>query len=180
MVIRASQALNRGPIIRAFFAVCVACGTLVLLAAPAQASQASTTSTTPCWKLLLNEWEGGAITTTFAIPCYHEAINQLPADVRDYSNARADIEAALEQAIALKEHRPITATIAGTTTTFQPVAPKPPKSKKSSTIFTKLTPGGAGSFPLPLLILGLLAILLVLAGLGGLGWRRFQARRGSP
>ena len=43
-----------------------------------------------------------------------------------------------------------------------------------------ITPGGADSFPLPLLILGLLAILLVLAGVGGMLWRRYQGPGPGP
>jgi len=178
--------LNRGPFARTLLVACAAAGALAFLAMPAQASQSATT---PCWKSLLNEWLAGPITTIFPIPCYHQAIKHLPLDVREYSNAANDIELALERAIALKEHKAVTATIAGTTTTIQPVAPTPTtttttttkKKTKSpfSSAITKITPGGSGSFPLPLLILGLIAILLVLAGVGGLAWRRYQDRRGT-
>jgi hypothetical protein len=42
-------------------------------------------------------------------------------------------------------------------------------------VIVDASPGGATSFPLPLVILGSLAVLLVAAGVGGLAWRRFRA-----
>src|SRR5579871_6155723 len=48
----------------------------------------------PCWKLLLNEWYGGAITTIYPLPCYTQAIDHLPADISVYSSAKQDIQAA--------------------------------------------------------------------------------------
>jgi len=173
--------LNRGPFTRTLLVGCAVFGALALFAVPAQASHASTL---PCWKRLLNDLYDGTINNVYPIACYHSAINHLPLDVQEYSNARNDIEKALAQAIALKEHHAVTATIAGVTTTVQPVAPPPvTKKKKSKSPIQKaikdITPGGPGSFPLPLLILGMLAIVLVLAGVGGMAWRRYQGRRGT-
>jgi hypothetical protein len=42
------------------------------------------------------------------------------------------------------------------------------------------SPGGADSFPLPLLILGIIAIVLVLAGVGGMLWRRYHGPGATP
>src|SRR5207248_11096209 len=81
----------------------------------------------------------------------------------------------------------------GTTVTgIQPGATQPGRTSSTQTTTAKkkpkgpigkalrdITPGGADSFPLPLLILGLLAILLVLAGVGGMIWRRYQGP-GTP
>jgi hypothetical protein len=152
---------------------------------------------TPCWKLLLNDWYDGAISNIYPIPCYHQAIKHLPTDVQVYSSAREDILRALQQAVArqkqTKTHvttiEPLPTTNETTTTTALPsggstttVAPPPKKHKRGpiGTALRDITPGGADSFPLPLLILGLLAILLVLAGVGGLIWRRYQSRGGPP
>ena len=159
------------------------------------ASAAPAPAATPCWKLLLNDWYDGTISNIYPIPCYHEAINHLPTDVQVYSSARDDILRALQQAVQnqKKTKKTVTAIETGATTpgrtsstatTTTPVTqttPTTPKKKRGpiGKALRDITPGGADSFPLPLLILGLLAILLVLAGLGGMAWRRYQGR-GSP
>jgi hypothetical protein len=57
---------------------------------------------------------------------------------------------------------------------------KPPKGDNPvSATAGNLSPGGADSFPLPLLILGGLALVLVAAGGIGLLVRRWQARGGA-
>src|SRR5213593_1151403 len=53
-----------------------------------------------CWQKLLNDWFDGSIKGTYSVRCYHEAINHLPEDVRDYSQARDDLNRALLAAIA--------------------------------------------------------------------------------
>ena len=139
----------------------------------------------PCWKSLLNEWYGGAITTIYPVHCYRQAINHLPVDVQVYSSARQDIQAAENAAAhhkaAPKSSRPgpipgqttTTAgviTTPGTTTTTDS---NPPKKKHGLIgILDDITPGNPQSFPLPLLILGALAILLVIAGGAGMIWQR--------
>lgn len=159
------------------------------------ASAVPAPAATPCWKLLLNDWYDGTISNIYPIPCYHEAINHLPTDVQVYSSARDDILRALQQAVQnqKKTKKTVTAIETGATTpgrtsstdtTTTPVTQKTPTTPKKKRgpigkALRDITPGGADSFPLPLLILGLLAILLVLAGLGGMAWRRYQGR-GSP
>src|SRR5438128_12379401 len=71
----------------------------VLLAALAFGA-GNATAKAPCWKTLLNDWFDGRIDNTYPVHCYHEAINHLPEDVRDYSEARHDLTRALENAIA--------------------------------------------------------------------------------
>ena len=166
----------------------------------AQASSHSA-SAIPCWKRLLNDWYDGTINNTYPIPCYQQAVNHLPADLRIYGSARDDILAARQ---AAERHRsappeqghPIvstptsttttttaTLTTNGTTTTTTTVAVVPISTttppKKSSGIggaLDKLNPGNPDSFPLPLLILGALAILLVIAGGAGMLWQRSHPR----
>jgi hypothetical protein len=169
--------------------VVAACAALAFLAPSAGAA----TAVTPCWKLLLNDWYDGTINNIYPIPCYKQAIDHLPTDVDVYSSAREDIERALQQAIARQKHsgttvtapEPAPVTHGGTTTNAHgqtTTTPPTTTTKKGpiSNAIKDLTPGGADSFPLPLLILGLLAILLVIAGLGGLGWRWYQNRGGTP
>jgi hypothetical protein len=144
----------------------------VALAGAAQPASAAV----PCWKKLLNDWYQPPINNVYPIPCYHQAIKQLPTDVSVYSSARDDINRALQQAIAdeRKSHQQVTTITPVTTTTKK--KPKGPIGRA----LRDITPGGADSFPLPLLILGLLAILLVAAGVAGLVWKRLQLRRGGP
>jgi len=158
-----------------------ACAALAFSVAPAGAA-------TPCWKLLLNDWYDGAINNTYPIPCYQQAIDHLPTDVDVYSSAREDIQRALQQAIQKEKTtgttvtniEPGTSEPGRSTSTTTSTAPTTTVKKKKSGPFHSaikdLTPGGADSFPLPLLILGFLAVLLVLAGLGGMAWRRYQGR----
>lgn len=177
--------MNRVTLLRAVVAVCA------LTFAFAVSSPAATARATavPCWKALLNDWYDGTINNVYPIPCYHQAIDHLPLDVSVYSSARDDIERALQKALAAEHasHKTIT-TITPTTpipnkgTTGKQTTTTTPKKKRSpvSSAIRDITPGGPGSFPLPLLILGMLAILLVLAGVGGLIWRRYQGRGGPP
>jgi len=168
-------------------ALVAACAFAALCSTPAPAA-------TPCWKLLLNDWYDGTINNVYPIPCYHQAIDHLPTDVQVYSSARDDIQRALQQAIRAQKtsHHTVTsiqpgATQPGRTTstsTSTSTGPATTTTKKKKGPISKalrdITPGGADSFPLPLLILGLLAILLVLAGVGGMLWRRYQGPGSTP
>jgi hypothetical protein len=168
--------------------IVAACAAVAIFAPSAGAASA----VTPCWKLLLNDWYDGAINNIYPIPCYKQAINHLPTDVDVYSSAREDIQRALQQAIArqnqsgttVTQPEPAPVTHSGTTTNGTTTAANTTTTTKKKGPISKaikdLTPGGADSFPLPLLILGLLAILLVIAGLGGLGWRWYQNRGSTP
>jgi hypothetical protein len=153
------------------FVVC--CAALAVFAGPATAAPP------PCWKTLLNDWYDGHIDHIYAIPCYQQAIDHLPRDVENYSSAKDDIQRALQQAIERGTTTTTSGGVGGTTTTTTTPAP-PKKDSGLPGVIHKLSPGGADSFPLPLLILGLLAILLVLAGVGGMAWRRYQGRHETP
>ena len=158
-------------------ALVVGCAALAVFAAPAAAA------TPPCWKVLLNDWYDGHIDHTYAIPCYHQAIAHLPRDVQNYSSARDDILRALQVAVNKKNNVSQTTTNGQTGTSTTRTTPTTTTKKKHTSPISKaikdITPGGADSFPLPLLILGMLALLLVAAGVGGMIWRRIQGRRGS-
>jgi cobalamin biosynthesis Mg chelatase CobN len=182
---------------RLFALLLAACASLAVFATPAPAA-------TPCWKLLLNDWYDGTISKTYPIHCYHQAIAHLPTDIKVYSSAADDINRALQAAIArqrqattkTKTKTTSTSTSGGkgtttkktktsatpTTSTPTTTTPTTTTTKKKNgpvkQVLKDITPGGADSFPLPLLILGLLAIVLVLAGVGGMLWRRYQDRGG--
>ncbi len=163
-----------------------------LFAAVAHASPAA--AATPCWKALLNDWYDGRIDHTYAVHCYQDALNHLPADVQTYSSAHDDILRALQSAIAQKKKadKPVGPNSLVTPPTTTPR--KPPKGTKGTTTTTttapgrkpdkglggvaeQLNPSSASSLPLPLLVLGGLAILLVAAGGAGLVAKRMQARK---
>ena len=167
---------------RLFALVVAACAALAVFATPAPAA-------TPCWKLLLNDWYDGTISNVYPIPCYHQAIAHLPTDIKVYSSAADDINRALQAAIAnqKKTHKTVTsietgATTQKTKTSATATTTNPTTTKKNGPVkqvLKDITPGGADSFPLPLLILGILAIVLVLAGVGGMLWRRYQGGGGG-
>lgn len=154
---------------------------LFVVASPAGAatSTVSVHSSKPssgvaCWKLLLNEWYGGAITTIYPLPCYTEAIQHLPADISVYSSAKADIQAAELAAAHHRKAPPEKTRLPSYQTTTPTVGDANPPKKKHGIAgwLADITPGNPQAFPLPLLVLGALAILLVLAGGAGMAWQR--------
>jgi hypothetical protein len=171
-----------------------------LFAAVAHASPAA--AATPCWKVLLNDWYDGRIDHTYAVHCYQDALDHLPADVQTYSSAHDDILRALQSAIAkekkaggtVQPNSPVappavtsttsptetaeTNTISSTTTVA--VAPGRKPDKGLGGVAEQLNPSSSTSLPLPLLVLGGLAILLVAAGAVGLAAKRIQARKQAP
>jgi hypothetical protein len=60
---------------------------------------------TPCWKQVLNDWSKGHAIGVYPLHCYRDAIRNLPEDLRDYSSAADDINAALQAQIAHRENR---------------------------------------------------------------------------
>jgi hypothetical protein len=162
--------------LRTLVAAC-ACALVLPLPAPASTEVAAAT---PCWVSLLNEWYGGRIAHVYPIPCYREAINHLPTDVAVYSSARDDINRALQLAIAhQKNPKAPLPTItssgpgAGKTGTTGTAGRTPPSGPIPNAI-SNSSPGGATSFPLPLIILGGLAGFLLILGGVGLIVRRMQ------
>ena len=50
---------------------------------------------TPCWQVLVDDWADGAISNLYPISCYRQALQNMPEDVRLYSNASDEINRAL-------------------------------------------------------------------------------------
>jgi len=137
----------------------------------------------PCWKTLLNDWFDGRIDNTYPVHCYHEAINHLPEDIQDYSQARDDLSRALLSAIATINRNGGGGV--GPNTPIPPGVQRSPQSHKKDDGFfqrlaNKLGPGNATSIPLPLLILAGVGLLLVAAAGASVAARRIQARRTQP
>jgi hypothetical protein len=78
----------------------VVAGLLVALFVPARAAAA-----TPCWKKVLNDWSNGRAIGSYPLHCYRDAISHLPEDLRDYSSAADDINAAMQAQIAKRNTR---------------------------------------------------------------------------
>ncbi len=49
----------------------------------------------PCWQVLVDDWADGAISNLYPISCYRQALQNMPDDVRLYSNASDEINRAL-------------------------------------------------------------------------------------
>jgi hypothetical protein len=95
----------------------------------------------PCWKKLLNDWYDGKIDKIYPLPCYHEAIKHLPADVEVYSSAKDDILNALAAAAKKKPAPAEKTTTSGTTTRSVTTTPTTTKTstRTSAATTTKTT-----------------------------------------
>ena len=160
--------------VRAYLAFLV-----LVLAGLATFSLAPTASAaTPCGKKVLGDWfDNGRIDKIYPLNCYEEAIDAIPADIRDYADAEDVITRALQLALNGK---------------VGASGPDPsPNGKGGGEKGGGETGGGSGepptqaapdvntagpsSVPVPLLVLGGLSLALLAAG--GLGYvaRRRQA-----
>ncbi len=71
---------------------------IVLFLAPPLTS--SSPAATACAHQILRDWSAdGHVTKKYALPCYEEAIDALPTDIRDYTNAEDVITRALSSAV---------------------------------------------------------------------------------
>jgi cobalamin biosynthesis Mg chelatase CobN len=161
-----------------------------------------------CGRQIIDDWfKDGRVDKVYALHCYDDALEQLPNDVRTYSDAPQAIKRALQQALAKGapvDTSPTDTTPAETTPTEttpeDPTTTDPAETTSTDTTPTSTTgtdgpsdPGGSGneaiddsssasSVPIPLLVLAGLALLLLAAGGAGYLNRRMQARRvdGGP
>jgi hypothetical protein len=54
----------------------------------------------PCWQRLVEDWADGRIEASYPVGCYRQALARLPEDLRVYSTAGDDIQAALARKIS--------------------------------------------------------------------------------
>jgi hypothetical protein len=145
----------------------------------------SSAAATPCWKQVQSDWSNHRLgKTTYAASCYDQAITHLPPDVRYYSNAVDEIQAAKQAAINKKNPPRHTAGVGNGNSNSGGGGPtsggsngSPPGASPADTI---LGSSSADSVPLPLLIIAGLAILLLAAGAVGVANRHLQARQVTP
>ena len=155
---------------------------------------------TPCWKSVLNDWSNGRAIGTYPLHCYRDAIRNLPEDLRDYSSASDDIEAALQAQIAKRNVRIPQITPAGSSNNSGSggSSSKTPKRADSVAKRTELPPrsvyrkavdnlgtSNADAVPVPLLVLASLGAFLLLLAAAMAATKRVRAirddqRRGPP
>ena len=56
--------------------------------------------TAPCWQRLVRDWSDGRIDGAYSVGCYRAALRKLPEDLRVYSSAPDDIQAALQRKLS--------------------------------------------------------------------------------
>jgi hypothetical protein len=140
---------------------------------------------TPCGERVLNDWwDNGRVDRLYPLHCYEEAIDGIPKDIRDYSDAQQVISRALQAAVGGK------LAPGGSDPTpegsgsgeREPGAPVPggpdPGDGEGATAAPEVDGSGTSSVPIPLLVLGGMSLALLAAG--GLGYlsRRRQAADG--
>jgi hypothetical protein len=133
----------------AFLAALAVCSFLLFLGGAAAAAL-------PCENRVLTDWsDNGRIDRLYALECYDAAIEAMPADLRDYTDATDVIRRALARAVR--------AEAAGTSR---------PGSTQGADAAVKTT--GASSLPLPLIVLGAMSLAVLAAG--GVGYLSRRSR----
>ncbi len=139
----------------------------------------ATAMATACGDKVLADWfDNGRIDRLYDLHCYEEAIDAIPADLRDYANAEEIISRALQAAVGGDLD------VGGPDPTPGDDSPGGPGSPPGSnppgdgpTAAPEVDTTGISSVPIPLIVLGGMSIALL--GAGGLGYlsRRRQAAR---
>lgn len=155
--------------------VALACAVAALgLAGPAAASE--------CGDKILGDWfDNGRIDRLYPLHCYEEAIDSIPADIRDYADAEEVISRALQAAVGGKLAEGGCDPTPGDGKGGEPcrgiTGPSTgPGGNESPPVATpEVDSSGVTSVPVPLLVLGGLSLALLAAG--GIGYlsRRRQA-----
>ena len=134
-----------------------------------------------CAQQVIDDWfDDGRVNKIYPLPCYTQAIKQLPPDLLIYGNAEEEIGRALAFAKqgkpdpGGKDPTPPTqtdTTKAGTTKTDTIKT----DTTQTGTDTTATDTSGPSSVPIPLLVLGGLAVLLLAAGSAGYLRRRMNS-----
>ena len=164
------------------FVLAFAAGLLLLALLPGTAA-----AKTPCWKQVLNDWSNGRPIGVYPLHCYRDAIRNLPEDLRDYSSAADDIQAALQAQIGKRTDRSLQG-LGGnggggpSGKSGQSIKGGPPQSAYRRAI-DNLGTSNADSLPIPLLVLASLGGFLLTLAAAMTATKRIRAlraRRGPP
>jgi hypothetical protein len=161
-------------------ALLTATGLLVLDASPAQAAK-------PCWERVIDDWlDNGRIDGVYSARCLEQARDELPEDVRAYSDIEEKLDAELQEAGRSAQGGSGGGGSGGSGGgTNPPIVgePEPDTGPRDEGPIQSVLGSGntdASSIPLPLIILAALALLLMAAGASGLVARKLKARRAAP
>jgi hypothetical protein len=134
-----------------------------------------------CGASVLNDWfDNGQVDRLYQLPCYGEAIDAIPSDIRDYSDAEEVISRALQAATRGRLARGGADPTPGGTllneTSRASIAER--RAEVVRTAAAGVDPSGASVPPIPLLVLGGLSlVLLVSGGVGYVSRRRDTEER---
>jgi len=131
---------------------------------------------TKCGKEIVADWfDNGRIDRLYPLHCYEEAIDAIPADIRDYANAADVIKRAMQR--ALTGHLYQCKGCPDPSPNGQSRSPGGADSGGNGTQAAGPTPNASGpsSVPIPLLVLGGISLALLAAGALGYYSRRRQA-----
>jgi len=146
---RTIRRVKPAPTLRARFGLLLA-----LVAASAALVVPTGTAATPCSRAILADWhDNSRIDRVYDLPCYEAAIDSIPTDLLDYTDAADVISRAFQDASGRRLERQLE----GPSTTEQPSGVVPAVDASAST-----------SVPIPLLVLGGMSTILLAAG--GLGY----------
>jgi hypothetical protein len=164
-------------------ALLTATGLLVLDASPAQAAK-------PCWERVIDDWlDNGRIDGVYSASCIEKAREELPEDIRAYSDIEEKLDAELQEAGRSAQGGSgggsgdsggSGGSGGGGTNPRVVGEPEPDTGPKDEGPIQSVLGSGntdASSIPLPLIILAALALLLMAAGASGLVARKLKARR---
>ena len=151
---------------------------VLALSAPAPAMAAKS-----CLDRILEDWyPDETINNTYSQACYREAENDLPQDLRDYSDLPGEIQRA-----RLRDLRAERSTSSDDTRRIQSSGPVDARNNGGGPggsdggpvgdLLEAAGPSSADSAPIPLLVLAGLALLLIAAGATGVLTRKLSARR---
>ena len=126
-----------------------------------------------CGTDVINDYlKDGTINGTYSVPCYQQALGEIPTDADIYTDIRASITAAMTKAGG---------TVPDTTdSTTDTTAAVPGGSTDGGVVgqaLNSIGPKNADEVPVPVIILGALAVVLILAGAGGLIAQRMSRKR---
>jgi hypothetical protein len=115
----------------------------------------------PCAEAILADWlDNSRIDRVYALPCYEAAIDAIPSDLRDYTDAADVIARAFQDRSGRRLERRLEGPVPATPGVVPPV-----------------DVASSSSVPVPILVLG--AMSLTLLGAGGIGYvaRRRREQR---
>ena len=106
-----------------------------------------------CAERVISDWsDDGRIETNYRLHCYQEAIDTVPLDLRDYTDAVATIERALTAALRSQTH--------------------PTRTRPASEAIPAVDASGSSSLSLAFLASAAISLVLLSAGAAGYFWRR--------